>query len=161
MSDQAEDQSSRGVPDRRVVLQYQGGRATRAVTVQTFYDPLEAQLFANELASHHIECFLLNQNVSVLGPYSGFSQVELQVREQDVVDARRVLTEFQADPSKEETDASSDPADDGEPRCPQCGSYRVTEASRPWPGLLKFFFGASDTSGPEMECLRCHHRWRL
>ena len=160
MADEAKD-TSNDASSNPVILSYQGGRATRAVTIQTFYDSFEAQLFANELTTQGIECYLLNQNVSVLGPYSGFSQVELQVREQDVVEAKRVLTAFGGEAEKEQRDASPEEADDGEPRCPQCGSYRVVQASRPWPGLMKFLFGPTEESEPAVECLRCHHRWRL
>jgi DNA-directed RNA polymerase subunit RPC12/RpoP len=156
MADEKENEST----EKPFVLPYQGPHATRGVTIQTFYDPLQAQLLANELTEQGIECFLLNQNVSGLGAYSTFCQVELQVREQDVAEAKRILAEFQGDPSKEKSDASSEPDDEGEPRCPKCGSYRVIEAPRPWPGLLKFLFGGSDSRERHVECLRCHHRWR-
>jgi hypothetical protein len=144
------------------VLGYQSSHATRGVTIETFYDPLQAQLFANELTERGIESFLLNQNVSGLGAYSAFCQVELQVREQDVAEAKQVLAEFQEKPSDEARDESSEPVDEGEegdPRCPQCGSFQVMQAPRPWPGLWKFLFGSSNEKEPEMECLRCHHRW--
>jgi len=132
----------------------------RGVTIQTFFDPLQAQMFANELTVQGIECFLLNQNVSGLGAYAAFCQVELQVREQDVAEAKRIVAEFQSQPLNVEVPASKDAEDEGEPRCPKCGSYRTIHAPRPWPGLWKFLFGGSETSESELECLRCHHRWR-
>lgn len=96
---------------RRVVLPYQGAALTSAVTVKTFFNAMEAQLFANELAAHGIDYFLANQNANTfLGWYSGFTQVELQVRQQDLVPAKAVLARLQlADPTDVETEDDSDP----------------------------------------------------
>lgn len=95
----------------RLVLPYQRviARGVQAVTVRKFYDPMEAQLFANELAAHGIEYHLLNQNTSTLGPYSGFSQVELQVRREDAKAASELLDRLQLDPSDVEPEHDSDP----------------------------------------------------
>jgi DNA-directed RNA polymerase subunit RPC12/RpoP len=238
--DEQQEQSPNIPLAKRVVLPYQGALPTSAVTVRKFFDLLEAQLSANELASHDIEYFLMNQNTNTLGAYAGFSQIELQVREEDLGEATRVLSEFQVNPLEVEpedltdprepigdptgdgmlvmaaaydnpravfdaaaslgaagvesflpslvprrdrpagvgkrfvlrvrqndldqaravlSEADADQANDDEPRCPRCGSYRIAQASRPWPGLGKFLFGESTSDTAQLECLRCHHRW--
>ena len=224
---------------RRTVLPYQGSLPTSAVTVGTFYNVYEAQILANQLAFQGIDYYLMNQNVSVLGPYAGASQVELQVRKEDVPAARNALSQFQAnsleaepaepsdpdqpipDPSGRgllvaagafdnprslfdaaatlgaahvegflpllvprsnqatgaavhfvlrvrETDlaaareilanAAAEEADDEEPRCPKCGSYRVAAVSGFWADLMQFVRGKPKPP-KVIECLRCRQRW--
>ena len=112
----AEDQiASRDVPlARRVVLPYQGPLPTSAVTVRTFYNAIEAQIFANELAAHGVEYFLANENANTfLGWYSGFTQVELQVRKEDAAAADELLGRLQL---KDPTDV--EPLDESDPNEP-------------------------------------------
>jgi hypothetical protein len=235
------DDSSGSIPlARRTVLPYQGVQATNAVTLRRFYDPFEAQLYANELAAHGIDYYLMNQNANVLGAWAGSSQVELQVREHDLPVAHAALAQFHVNPLEvepaEDSDPSSpipDPSGDGhlvsaaaydnprhlfdaastlgaariecflpllvprgdrpaaegnrfvlwvheadaerarvslaqadaeraeedEPRCPKCGSYRVELAPAPWPGLVKFLFGRRSDVPRQMQCFRCRERW--
>ena len=96
---------------RRVVLPYHGPALSSAVTVKTFFNAMEAQLYANELAAHGIDYFLANQNANTfLGWYSGFTQVELQVRRQDANRAVEVLARLQLlDPSDVEPEDDTDP----------------------------------------------------
>lgn len=96
---------------RRVVLPYHGPALSSAVTVKTFFNAMEAQLYANELAAHGIDYFLANQNANTfLGWYSGFTQVELQVRRQDADRAAEVLARLQLlDPTDVEPEDDSDP----------------------------------------------------
>lgn len=229
-------------PKARVALSYQGPILTSAVTVRKCTDAMEAQLCGNELGAHGIDYYILNQNVNSLGwPYSGFSDVEVQVREQDAELARQLLSRFEGNPLDVEPDEGAatlepipDPGgegvlvtaaafdnpralydaaatlgaariesflpalvargdrpkgqgkrfvlrvreadldraidvlsdaeaerdeEDGEPRCPACGSWRVAPAPRPWPGLLAFLLGDARPGPQELECLRCKHRW--
>jgi hypothetical protein len=210
--------------------------------LRRLYDAFEAQLYANELAAHGIDYYLMNQNANVLGAWGGSSQVELQVREDDLPIARQAIAQFQVNPLEVEPAEDSDPsrsipdpagagllvsaaaydnprrlfdaastlgaarvecflpllvprgdrpagegnrfvlwvrendaeraretlaradADDAagdEPRCPKCGSYRVDLALAPWPGLIKFLFGRRSDRPREMQCFRCHERWRI
>jgi hypothetical protein len=243
MIDPDHENTSDPVPlARRTVLPYQGILPTKAVTVHKFYDAFEAQLYANELAAHGIDYYLLNQNANVLGPYAPSSLLELQVREQDVAETRAVLSRFHVNPAEVEPAGDSDPtrsipdpagegrlvsaaaydtprrlfdaaatlgaarvecflpllvprgdrppgqgnrfvlwvreadaeparetlaradseqANDQEPRCPKCGSYRVDLAPPPWPGLLKFLLGARPDAPRHMQCFRCGERWRI
>lgn len=113
MDDKSLQESSDNVPlARRTVLPYQGALGTSAVTLRKFHDPFEAQLHANELAGHGIDYALLNQNVNLIGAYLGSSQIELQVREQDVPAATQLLSHFHVNPLEIEPAEDSDP---GEP----------------------------------------------
>jgi hypothetical protein len=80
------------------VLSYQAPMLTSAVTVRSCFDAMEAQLCGNVLAAHGIDYYIMNQNTNTLGPYSGFSRVEVQVREEDARRAAELLARFQADP---------------------------------------------------------------
>jgi hypothetical protein len=241
MPDPPADESSPIPLARRAVLPYQAALPTSAKTVRKFNDVYEAQLFANQLAAHGIDYYLMNRNTNILGAYSGFSLVELQVREQDAIQAEAVLSQFQINPLEiepaEETDATqpiSDPAgegmlvaaaafdnprslydaaatlgaahiesflpmlvargdrpagtgnrfvlrvregdgeratellaraaeeeaEDGEPRCPRCGSYRIVAVPQFWRDVMRFIRGDGDRSS-QMQCLRCQNRWTV
>ncbi|HEY8746739.1 MAG TPA: DUF2007 domain-containing protein [Tepidisphaeraceae bacterium] len=102
-------ESTEPISDRPAVLPYQRQVNTPVVTVRTFYDAMEAQLYANELEVAGIDYNLTNQNTNTLGPYAAFSQVELQVREEDVADAQRLLSQLELDPTDVEPEQSVDP----------------------------------------------------
>jgi hypothetical protein len=105
---------------RPVVLAYQSAVLQAPVTVRRFFDPMEAQIHANELAAHDIEYAILNQNTpGFLGWYSGFAQVELQVREGDAAVADELLSRLKIEPGEvepvEESDANAPiPGSNGE-----------------------------------------------
>ena len=106
----AEEQQPDPIPlASRVILPYQTAIHGGVVSVRKFYDAMEAQLYANELAAHGIRYHLLNQNTNTLGPYSAFSQVELQVSEEDAPRARELLARLQLDPSEVEPEHEADP----------------------------------------------------
>ena len=93
-----------------MVLAYQRAVLRAPVTVRKFFDVMEAQLYANELASHDIEYSLLNQNTpNTLGWYSGFGQIELQVREEDAAEAGEILSRLNVNPDEVEPAEESDP----------------------------------------------------
>jgi hypothetical protein len=81
-----------------LVLSYQTPMLTSAVTVRSCFDAIEAQLCGNVLAAQGIDYYIMNQNTNTLGPYAGFSRVEVQVREEDARRAAELLARFQADP---------------------------------------------------------------
>lgn len=220
-------------------MPYQPVLPTSAVTIRQFRDAYEAQLYANELAEHGIDYYVMNQNTNdVMGTYVGFTFVELQVRKEDVERATAVLANFEINPLEVEPAEATDPdqplpdptgngmletaaafdnprslhdaaatlgaariesflptlvargdrpagvgkrfilrvrqedaaqarelleraakeeADEDEPRCPQCGSYRVMPVPQIKTKLIDFVLGRRT---PElMECLRCRHRW--
>ena len=92
------------------ILAYQRNAFSPLVTVRTFYNALDAQLFANELDAAGIRCTLTNQNTNTLGPYAMFSQVELQVRQEDVEEARQLLSQFDASSTDVEPEHDIDPS---------------------------------------------------
>lgn len=221
----------------RPVLSYQRHAFSPLVTVRRFYNALDAQLFANELDAAGIWCNLANQNANTLGPYAAFSQVELQVREEDVEEARSLMAHLDASSTEVEPEQDVDPSDpvpdpggegvlvsaaafenpaamfdaaaalgaahvesflpvlaprgdrpagegkrfvvrvrecdverareiletteeDDEPRCPECGSWRVYAVPVSKRGFLGLLFGSEPAESGELECLRCHHRWQ-
>lgn len=233
------DGSSGTPPVRKPVLPYQSSLPTSAVTIRKFRDVYEAQLYANELAGHGIDYYLMNQNTNdVLGAYAAFTMVELQVREQDVEQASAILANLEINPLDVEPAEAADPdqplpdpagngtlvtaavfdnprslfdaaatlgaariesflpalvargdrpqgvgkrfilrvrqedaqrasdllqragkeeADEDEPRCPQCGSYRVLLVPQVRAKFIDFLLGRRTQE--LMECLRCHHQW--
>lgn len=238
MTDQP-DGSSQLPPVRPPVLPYQPSLPTSAVTIRQFRQIYEAQLFANELATHGIDYYVMNQNTNdVMGTYVGFTFVELQVREQDVERATAVLANLELNPLEVEPAEATDPdqplpnpagngmlvsaaafdnprslfdaaatlgaariesflptlvargnrpagvgkrfilrvmqddveqakglldqaaeeeSKDDEPRCPQCGSFRVMPLPQVRARLINFLLGRQT---PQiMECLRCQQRW--
>jgi hypothetical protein len=101
------------MPREKLVLAYQRAVLRAPVTVRKFFDVMEAQLFANELAAHAIKHSLLNQNaLNMLGWYSGFGQIELQVHEEDAVEADAILSRLNVNSDEVE------PVDDGDPQAP-------------------------------------------
>jgi hypothetical protein len=109
----ADDAPAKGPATRapmasRAVLSYETPVPVGAVTVQKFHDAMEAQMCANELAAHGIQYALVNVNANVLGPYVGFSQVELQVRKQDLAEAQAVLSQAQVNPMEVEPEDDLD-----------------------------------------------------
>jgi len=77
------------------------------VTIGRYASAVEAALPAAELAGEGIEHQVLNSNVNGLGiPYSGFSDVEIQVHEKDVERATEALDRINAD----DLEPAEDPA---------------------------------------------------
>jgi len=91
------------------ILSYQRNAFSPLVTVRTFYSALDAQLFANQLDAAGIRCALANQNTNTLGPYAAFSQVELQVQQEDLDEAREILSHFDASSTDVEPEQDVDP----------------------------------------------------
>ena len=92
------------------ILSYQRHASSPLVTVRTFYNAMDAQLCANELDAAGIRCALTNQNTNTLGPYSAFSQVELQVRQEDVEDAQQMLSHLDVKSTDVEPEQDVDPS---------------------------------------------------
>src|SRR4051794_6263402 len=68
----------------------------------------EAELYANVLDEAGIPSHVLNQNTNALGaPYSGWSEVEVQVRDTDVARAKEILSAAQ---NPDELEPADDPA---------------------------------------------------
>ena len=116
----SESQPSPSAPRPQLVLSYQAPILTSPVTVRSCFDAMEAQLCGNVLAAQGIDYYIMNQNTNTLGPYSGFSRVEVQVREEDARQASELLARFQADPL------------DVEPQEPDGPEQAVSDPSGKW-----------------------------
>lgn len=133
----------------KLVLPYQRAVLKAPVTVRKFFDVMEAQLYANELAAHDIDYSLLNQNSqNMLGWYSGFGQIELQVREEDAAESEQLLSRLNVKPDEVE------PADDSDPRAPIADSTSnevlVTAAAYDQP--RKLYDAAATLGAANIEC---------
>jgi putative signal transducing protein len=102
----SDDPGKNGDVSQPPILSYQRNAFSPLVTVRTFYNALDAQMLANELDAAGIRCTLTNQNTNTLGPYSAFSQVELQVRQDDAGEARQILARY--DTSSTEVEPEED-----------------------------------------------------
>jgi hypothetical protein len=69
----------------------------------------------------------------------------LRVCQEDLERAKAVLEEVESE------------ADDEEPRCPRCKSWRVFPVSQFWKGLSAMV-GLGPKPEDQLECLACHHR---
>lgn len=80
-------------PPAPPVLSYAtpAGEEAALATVARCASTAEAELCVGELADAGIPAHVLNQHTSGLGPYSGGSEVEVQVRRQDAARAAEVL----------------------------------------------------------------------
>jgi len=105
------DSEKAGEDTQPPVLSYQRNAFSPLVTVRTFYSALDAQMLANELDAGGIWCTLTNQNTNTLGPYAAFSQVELQVRQEDVEEARELLSRFDGGSTDVEPEQDVDPTE--------------------------------------------------
>jgi hypothetical protein len=108
MSDQPEPSPEIPIA-RRAVLPYQGSLPTSAVTIRKCRDIYEAQIFANELAAHDIDYYVMNQNASLLGTYVGFTYVDLQVRKEEAERASELLAKLEVNPLEVEPAETTDP----------------------------------------------------
>ena len=148
MTDQPEKPSNSIPLARRTVLPYQGLLASNAVTVRRFYDSFEAQLYANGLAAQGIDYYLMNQNANVLGAWGGSSQVELQVREEDLPIAQQALAQFHVNPLEVEPAEDSDPS---QPIPDPSGVGRLVSAAA-YDNPRRAFDAASTLGAARVEC---------
>jgi hypothetical protein len=143
------DDSARGPTDPAPpILSYQRNAFSPLVTVRTFYNAMDAQLYANELDAAGIQCTLANQNTNTLGPYAAFSQVELQVRQEDVGEARELLSQLDVkstDVEPEQDVEASAPLPD-----PSGQGMLVTAAAFDNPGAM--FDAAAALGAAHLEC---------
>ncbi|WP_210513844.1 putative signal transducing protein [Hymenobacter terricola] len=99
------------------------------VFLESFYEPMAANLARTRLEAAGIPCFLSNENlVSIMPLYSPITGgVRLHVRQRDVEEALEVL-HYEPVPLATGPDVASfaaDAPDPVAPRCPRCGSSNV------------------------------------
>ena len=98
------------------VLAYQGQRSGKAMTVAFCADAGEAELICGELRATGIPAASVNHHTVALGPYSGGSQIDVQVPVEDYVRAAEVVARLaephDLEPEHEPPDGSADVAID-------------------------------------------------
>ncbi|MBD2769047.1 DUF2007 domain-containing protein [Hymenobacter sp. BT664] len=116
------------------------------VFIESFYEPMAANVARTRLEAAGIPCFLSNEQlVSLLPLYSPITGgVRLHVRQRDAEAALEILRTVPVPPatSPDEASFAADAPDPVTPRCPRCGSSDVAygPATRNtyglWSGLL-------------------------
>ena len=139
------------------------------VFLESFYEPMAANLARTRLEAAGIPCFLSNENlVSMMPLYSPITGgVRLHVRQSDAVAALEVLSEVLMPLATGPDHASfeADAPDPVAPRCPRCGSSDVAfgPATRNtygwWSGLLSVLLRAP-LRGNRYHCFHCGHEFK-
>ena len=94
--------------DDAPVLAYQGPRSGRTLTVAFCADAAEAELVCGELHAAGVPAASVNHHTAALGPYSGGSQIEVQVPVEDRQRAAEVLARL---PDRNDVEPEPEPAD--------------------------------------------------
>ena len=138
------------------------------VFLESYYEPMAANLARTRLEAAGIPCFLSNENlVSMLPLYSPITGgVRLHVRLADAEAALEVLREVPV-PLATGPDIASfaaDAPDPVTPRCPRCGSSDVAYGPATsntygwWSGLLSVLLRAP-LRGNRYHCFHCGHEF--
>ena len=139
------------------------------VFLESYYEPMAANLARTRLEAAGIPCFLSNEHlVSLMPLYSPITGgVRLHVRRGDAEAALAVL-QHEAVPLATEPDEASfaaDAPDPVAPRCPRCGSSNVAygPATRNtygfWSGLLSVLL-RFPVRGNRFHCFHCGHEFQ-
>ena len=114
------------------------------VFLESFYEPMAANLARTRLEAAGIPCFLSNENlVSLLPLYSPITGgVRLFVRQRDAEAALEILHHEPVPPAQEPDVASfaADAPDPTKPRCPRCGSTDVAYGAATKGGARNWFY---------------------
>ncbi|MDB5233028.1 MAG: hypothetical protein JWR44_21 [Hymenobacter sp.] len=104
-------------------------RSDSVVFLESYYEPMAANLARTRLEAAGIPCFLSNENlVSIMPLYSPITGgVRLHVRQRDVEAALEVLHHEPVPlaTGPDEASFAADAPDPVAPRCPRCGSSNV------------------------------------
>jgi hypothetical protein len=151
----------------------------RLIVLQGFGNPQEAELVRALLESHGIAVFLTDQNIARLGHATPFGGVRVQVGEDDLDEARKILQDTLSEAATaveetlpeppgeilEDTLADSEMAVEetlAEPSCPICGGLRSESVSDP----VRLLFGVLLAGIPllvwprKRRCQICGNVWR-
>ncbi|MBD2723012.1 putative signal transducing protein [Hymenobacter armeniacus] len=139
------------------------------VFLESFYEPMAANLARTRLEAAGIPCFLSNENlVGLLPLYSPITGgVRLHVRQRDVEAALALLHSVPVPPATTPDVASfaAEAPDPVTPRCPRCGSSDVAwgPATRNtyglWSGLLSVLL-RYPVRGNRFHCFHCGHEFK-
>lgn len=144
-------------------------RPDSVVFLESYYEPMAANLARTRLEAAGIPCFLSNENlVSMLPLYSPITGgVRLHVRQADAEAALAILSEVPVPLATGPDIASFDAGapDPVAPRCPRCGSSDVAygPATRNtygwWSGLLSVLLRAP-LRGSRYHCFHCGNEFK-
>lgn len=139
------------------------------VFLESYYEPMAANLARTRLEAAGIPCFLSNENlVSLMPLYSPITGgVRLHVRRGDAEAALAVLRDVPVPPATGPDVASfaADAPDPVAPRCPRCGSSDVAygPATRNtyglWSSLLSVLL-RFPVRGNRFHCFHCGHEFQ-
>jgi hypothetical protein len=139
------------------------------VFLESYYEPMAANLARTRLDAAGIPCFLSNENlVSLMPLYSPVTGgVRLHVRQGDAEAALEILGTVSVPPATTPDEASfaADAPDPVTPRCPRCGSSDVAygPATRNtyglWSGLLSVLL-RFPLRGRRFHCFHCGHEFK-
>ncbi len=135
------------------------------VTVASFRDPWEAQLFRSRLEAEGIVALVAHQNhIGMNWAYStALGGVKVQVPDAELAGVREVVARCRAGGFRDDLLAVFGHLDD--PRCPRCGLLHF-ERRRPYPQVLLALalFLASGVPTPPWKwlrhCLNCGAYWQ-
>ena len=133
------------------------------VFLESYYEPMAANLARTRLEASGIPCFLSNEHlVSLMPLYSPITGgVRLHVRQSDVEAAIAVLRDEPVPlaTGPDEASFAADAADPTGPRCPRCGSSDVAYGAATrntyslWAGLLSLL--RYPVRGKRHHCFHC------
>lgn len=138
------------------------------VFLESFYEPMAANLARTRLEAAGIPCFLSNENlVSIMPLYSPITGgVRLHVRQGDAAAAFEILHDEPV-PLATSPDVASfaaDAPDPVTPRCPRCGSSDVAYGAAThntygfWSSLLSVLL-RFPVRGRRYHCFHCGHEF--
>ena len=144
-------------------------RPDSVVFLESYYEPMAANLARTRLEAAGIPCFLSNENLVAMMPlYSPITGgVRLHVRESDAVAALEILGTVPVPPATG-PDLASFAADAPDPvasRCPRCGSSDVAYGAATrntygwWSGLLSVLL-RFPVRGNRSHCFHCGHEFK-
>jgi hypothetical protein len=139
------------------------------VFLESFHEPMAANLARTRLEAAGSPCFLSNENlVSLMPLYSSITGgVRLHVRQSDAEAALELLRSVPVPPATEPDEASFEASapDPVAPRCPRCGSSDVAygPATRNtysfWSGFLSVLL-RYPVRGNRFHCFHCGNEFK-
>ncbi|MCC9138190.1 DUF2007 domain-containing protein [Pontibacter silvestris] len=137
--------------------------AERLITIATFNELTEAHIIKGRLEAEGILCFLGDEHIVGVQPFYSVAVggVKLKVPEQDVEEARAILTHIKEsnnlfvveDSEEEETQEESVQAK----KCLNCGSDNISEGKH---SNSLFSFLPFANSKNKYKCFNCGFQWK-
>ena len=93
----------------------------RIVTLETYYDPILAEIIRGKLEANGITCYLADENMSIIMPIynQAIGGVKIRIFEHDLEKAKSIIA------TDDNLDAEEETIMEDEVACPHCGSANV------------------------------------